>query len=597
MTTELTLHEEQPALTQLVKNGAVSRETLARAIAAAQESGRSVEELLLADGHVSRIDLIQAMCGAGMPPVVTRLSDLPNWNVILNDAGRPLGQVGQRDRTMAVLNSDTDRDRRCFILLAQGVDRSRAQNFVPRILAEHYKLAGLLVVPQQLLDVLYSEWDAGGGSKTLKLEGDAELHQEFDRIATEAFQKGASDIHISCTRGRGAIHMRVHGELEHYADLPEQRATDLVSAIYNTLAEAGSTKEGFNAGKTQDAVIQRTLKVGNVRFRYSGLPIAPDGFDVTLRIIPIGVAARRKSAQELGYSEDQCDALERIFSHSSGLILFAGTTGSGKSTTMANMLSKVAEERPGKKIRTVEEPVEYRVEGAYQTPVKRVTGDRSDFLNVLRQIMRSDPDLLMVGEIRDGDTAELAIQAVRSGHLCVSTIHADGAPICYDRLVGMGMNRQDMASVGLVVGFIYQKLVPVLCPQCKIPAVTFRAGADARLQGVLQRAEDVAGSLDGIYMRNRNGCSHCDGRGVVGRTVCAEILRPTPQMLAAVGSGDSTTLWAHWRQTISKSDASRMTGRTAFEHAIHKMRMGLVAPDAIEAEFRFLDERPYEGVD
>ena len=89
----------------------------------------------------------------------------------------------------------------------------------------------------------------------------------------------------------------------------------------------------------------------------------------------------------------------------------------------------------------------------------------------------------------------------------------------------------------------------------------------------------------------------CDGRGVVGRTVCAEILRPTPQMLAAVGNGDSTTLWAHWRQTISKSDASRMTGRTAFEHAIHKMRMGLVAPDAIEAEFRFLDERPYEGVD
>lgn len=579
----------------LVQIGALDRGSLADAHATATSTGRQLEDVLIAAGTVNRADLVEASVKAGFVPVVNRLMDLPEWNVILNDAGQSLGLGATRDKQIAIIANEHDRTRRCFMVLADTAPKAKAQACVAKLVSRGYTLAATLPVKQDLLDVLYSEWDNRAAATTSKRDDESELQKEFDRIALDAYKQNASDIHISTSRGRAAIHLRIHGELEHYMDLTEERAFSLCSAIYNTLAERGSTKEGFNPLNTQDAVIERNFPAGMVRFRYSGLPIAPSGFDVTLRIIPIGVTAKRKTPEQLGYSPDQCDALERIFSNSSGLILFAGTTGSGKSTTMANMLSKVAEERPGKKIRTVEEPVEYRIDGAYQTPVKRIKGDRSDFLNVLRQLMRSDPDLIMVGEIRDGDTAELAIQAVRSGHLCVSTIHADGAPICYDRLVGMGMNRQDLASVGLVAGLIYQKLVQVLCPHCKVPASHVELTAGDRTRRVLDRVIKVVGGLEGIFFRNESGCQRCAGRGVIGRTVCAEIFRPTPSMLDAVGSADSTQLWREWRRTIGENELD-MTGRTAFEHAIAKMKEGIVSPDSVEAEFRFLDERPYEGI-
>lgn len=580
----------------LVAIGAIPQDRLHQAKVEAIRNGQQLEDYLLRSESIDQGDLIQAASKAGLSPTCSRLADLPPWNCILNDEGQELAGSGRRDPSLAIIHNNQDRTRRCFLVVVEGAPQSKIQASIAKAVGKRYLVAAQIVVKQELLDVLYAEWDSRSSSKLDSAVDEADLHREFDRIALEAFNRGASDVHISCARGRGSIHLRVHGELEHYMDMTEEHTVMLCTSIYNTLTEAGSTKEGFNPLITQDAVIERNYKEGMIRFRYSGLPIAPSGFDVTLRIIPIGVTAKRKSALELGYSPDQDEALERIFSHSSGLILFAGTTGSGKSTSVASMLAKVAEERPGKKIRTVEEPVEYRIEGTYQTPVKRIKGDSSDFLTVLRQILRADPDITMVGEIRDSDTADLAIQAVRSGHLCVSTLHADGAPICYDRLAGMGISRLDMASVGLVVALIYQKLVPVLCDACKVPSDSILSAGNFRNLQILDRAEKAIGTTEGLFFRSSSGCAKCGHRGVTGRTVCAEILRPTPKMLKAVASSDSNELWQLWRETINENDPSDMTGRTAFEHAIWKMRQGIVSPVDVEAEFRYLDESPFEGL-
>ncbi|MCX8146835.1 MAG: ATPase, T2SS/T4P/T4SS family, partial [Azovibrio sp.] len=167
--------------------------------------------------------------------------------------------------------------------------------------------------------------------------------------------------------------------------------------------------------------------------------------------------------------------------------------------------------------------MEYKIPGAYQTPVLRNEsfGDVakvSPFMKALRQLMRADPDIIMVGEIRDMETAQLAIQGVRSGHMLVSTIHADGAPICFDRLIGMGVERNDLCSVGLIAGLIYQKLVPVLCEHCKIPYGEWLASndydeaLDSRIRRVVPEDE-----LRQLYFRNRAGCPHCDHDGVRGR--------------------------------------------------------------------------------
>lgn len=581
----------------LVSIGACTGEQVERALEEARRTGQRIGEVLLAMGAARRNDIFHARHLQGEQIAVKRMADLPDYDAVLSDPSGGIGAV-RRDARFALLGAS--HDRRCFLLLPEDrADlKAAAMGLVQLAVERGYRLAGRLIGTPEMVEIVYRSVDERTSERSAQGGEDAsDLHREFDRIAYHAFRAGASDIHITVRGSAASIALRLHGDLELYQDTTVERATALCRSVYNTLCERGSTKDSFNPGALQDGVIERTYQEGMVRFRYSGLPIAPEGFDVTLRVIPIGVATRRKTFAELGYSPDQCATLERMFAHSSGMILFAGTTGSGKSTSLANALMKVAAERPGKKIRTVEEPVEYRIEGAYQTPVARVHGDSRDFLSVLRQLMRADPDILMVGEIRDADTAQLAIQAVRSGHLCVSTLHADGAPICYDRLVGMGVARSDLASVGLIVGLVYQRLVQVLCPTCKVPASDMEGVPDPVVAASLRRVRHVnGGALEGIYYRREGGCDQCGRRGVVGRTVCAEILRPTPDMLAAVKEGSSTQLWKLWRQTIRHDEDGNMTGRTAFEHAIWKMRQGIVSPLSVEAEFRYLDEKPWEGI-
>lgn len=545
---------------------------------------------------------------------VNKVSDLPQWNIALNHKGMPLynGVSGKgygwsaialvKDPSNLPVNDLRSGQAQLgvWIVLTEEFRRENGTAFagvISRI--QDYKglvIEGYIYTSQDIIDSIHEGFEQG---KTTLDDAQSEAHRLFDRIGMDALERGASDIHITLFPNRTEIKMRIKGELRHYMDLSRDRGLALVSSAYNTLSETGSTKEGFNERAYQDAVIERVYPQGLVRFRYSGMPIAPDGADITLRLIPIGIKSRRKTLAELGYSPDQVRLLQRIFSRSSGMILIAGTTGSGKSTTIATVLEELAEKHPGKKIRTVEQPVEYKIHGAYQTPVLDVeTGDKTKtpFLIALRQIMRADPDIIAVGEIRDFETANVAIQAVRSGHLLVSTIHADGSPVCYDRLAGMGVNRLDLATINLVAGLIYQKLVPVLCEHCKLSYTEYVQGesVDHELLERLHRVTD--GEVESIYFRHPQGCPHCNGDGVKGREVVAEILRPVPNMAHAVAEGDSAALWRMWRSTIRHDHPNDMTGRTAFEHALWKMRQGRVDPRDVEEAFRYIDEPPFEEV-
>jgi len=541
---------------------------------------------------------------------INHLSDLPEWNALLNDAP---DVVGLKPNEVLILVNAPFAGNDIWDNLKKESLRSYdawivCSRYDPVIIGsalaaikayKSLRLQGIFEADTELVAAIREAAEARKKAVTgSSVESDE--HALFDEIGRAALQQGASDIHITRLEDRVLVSFRVKGELRPFRELSILRGVSLVTSIYNTLAEKGSTKEGFNEREYQDAVIERIFPEGLVRFRYSGLPIAPSGFDVTLRLIPIGITQKPKTLAQLGYSPDQCEALERIFSRSSGMVLIAGTTGSGKSTTLATVLTDLAAKNPGKKIRTIEEPVEYRIPGAYQTPVLRSESSEggakvSPFMKALRQLMRADPDIIMVGEIRDIETAQLAIQGVRSGHMLVSTIHADGAPICFDRLIGMGVERNDLCSVGLIAGLIYQKLVPVLCEQCKIPygewltSNDYDEALDARIRRVVPEDE-----LKQLYFRNRAGCSRCNYDGIRGREVVAEILRPTPKILAAVQAANSNEVWRLWRSTINHRDPSCMTGRTAFEHAQYKMRCGIVDPRAVEDAFRFLDEPVWE---
>lgn len=580
----------------LIKMGLLTQEQVDAALAASERTGRKLGDCLVHGGYITRTDLFQALGHQGTEVKCERLSDLPPFDVLI-----PLGGDLAAEKNAVVIGDSADERKRCFVVLREGFDRAATLPLMGAAGARGFKAAGTITAASGFLSVLVASGSNGTGQATASREAETELQQTFHSLLHEAFRAGASDIHLLAQRGNGRISFRVNGDLEHVRDITEDHLRELCSTAYNTMVESGSTAGGFRPTDCQSAVIERTFPEGLVRFRYSGLPVEPAGFDVTLRVIPIGVATRQRTFLDLGYSPDQDDQLKRMFSYATGMILFCGVTGSGKSTSLATALQTMAAERPGKKFRSVEEPVEYRIEGVEQTSVARKDAGQGDgkkggeFLKVLSQILRSDPDVIMVGEIRDYDTAELAIAGARSGHLLASSLHCVDAPTAYDRLHGMGVHRMELSSVGLTVGIVYQSLVPVLCPRCKVAATDIARVGGPGYKDILRRVRAVnEDALENIYFRHVGGCESCKKRGVVGRTVCAEILRPDPDMLAAVAVGDSNRLWSLWRDTIDSSDPANMTGRTAFEHAIWKMRQGMVSPEGVESSFRFLDEAPWK---
>lgn len=572
-----------PLQRELQRIAVIPDEAMRAAVETCRATGKPLADVLLTMGRVTRADVAEAMWTAGKPMEVTQLAQVPKWDTLLSDLDRDAAVV-------AIAQSDDPR-KRFFVAQVKGVPDSRTFGARARAAAKGFRLAGTLLVTSDFMTVLLAgkQRQQQAAGETSSQPDQASLAADFDALAHRAFRERASDIHITLFPGRGEVKFRIDGELELVADWTEDYTNAFVAAAYNTLTETGSTRSGFNATQRLDGAIERMFPEGLVRFRFASIPMAPSGFDCTLRLIPIGVERKQLSMADLGYSKDQQDDLDRMFAHSSGLIFFLGTTGSGKSTSMAVALEGVARAKPGKKIRTVEQPVEYRIEGAYQTSVAK-----EDFIPTLSQLMRMDPDYLMVGETRDDVTAQTVLQAARSGHLCVSTLHADGAPLAYDRLVGLGIDRHELASVGLVCGLVYQKLVQCVCPHCKQPASEWAAqNPDAP---ILRRLAKIVPSLDGIYFARSGGCPKCRHKGVHGRTVAAEILRPTVPMLAAIAAGDSRNIWKHWRAQIDPARPDVMRGRTAFEHAIWKMRQGIVSPQSVETEFRFLDEPPFEEV-
>lgn len=574
-----------PEVAALLRVVDVSTVALENAMRAARASGKSAAEMLASSGEVTRADYIEAMHLCRKPVAVTRMPDMPEFDAI--------PYTGGIEGSAYAITDTHDARKRFFLVIDKDAPPQRGMAAIAHAAKQGLVLAGRILVDAGFLRVISSAKTGVPAAlrDAAKIHTESQLHSDFDELGRDALRRRASDIHITMRNGRGEVKIRVDGDLEHYADWSEDYTTAFCSAVYNTMTEGGSTREGFSAAMKQDGAIERLFPEGLVRFRYASAPISPNGFDVAMRLIPLGVNRRHKTMAELGYSPDQQEDLDRMFGFSSGLIFFLGVTGSGKSTSMAVALENLAHAKPGKKIRTVEQPVEYRIEGAYQTSVSR-----DEFIAMISQMMRMDPDMLMVGETRDSETAQAVLQGARSGHLCVSTLHADGALLAYDRLQGLGVGRHDLASVGLIVGLVYQKLVPLLCPHCRMPAHEYVAGEHD--EGLVRRVRQVnGGTLDGIYFVRQGGCSQCRGRGIAGRTVCAEILRPSVPMLPAIASGDSTGLLRAWRASIDRGRPDLMRGRTSFEHALYKMRQGLLAPSSIENEYRMLDEMVFDEGD
>ena len=262
-----------------------------------------------------------------------------------------------------------------------------------------------------------------------------------------------------------------------------------------------------------------------------------------------------------------------------GINIIAGPTGSGKSTTLQRVLLSIQQESRGAKhIITVEDPPEYPMPGIVQTPVANVSSseERSEaFQNAIKSTMRLDPDVIMIGEVRDPPSAKLAFEAAMTGHQVWTTVHANNVFAIFDRLIGLGIPPNLMADPSIVKGLICQRLVKVICPHCRVPI----QDVWDRYSDAQQRRVMGLGSCEDVHVAGP-GCKHCENTGVIGRTVVPEIIVPDQKLMMHIRRGDRDRAYAYWKET---------GGKTMLDVAKDKIVAGLIDPFQAELVVGLLD--------
>ena len=421
---------------------------------------------------------------------------------LISRNGTPVGAIAEAQRLLGMVDrisveSEVDFNR----LLGQHFENNRETSFT-----EAEKIGGELNLDDVARELSEPE-------DLLESDDDAPIIRLINALITEAIKENASDIHVEPFETRLSIRFRVDGVLREVLEPPRQIASLLCSRI-KVMAQLDIAEKRL----PQDGRI--ALKVANrpVDIRVSTLP-SGHGERVVMRILD--KQAGRLDLLQLGMDENDRQRLSKIIQKPHGIILVTGPTGSGKTTTLYAMLSALNDSK--RNILTVEDPIEYDLDGIGQTPVNSKVN--MTFAKGLRAILRQDPDVVMVGEIRDSETAQIAVQASLTGHLVLSTLHTNSAVGAITRLQDMGIEPFLLSST--LLGVISQRLVRSLCPQCK--AETSLAGGELVNYGINLN--------DAVFQAK--GCSQCLQTGYKGRSGIYEMIEIDDTLANMIHDGAS----------------------------------------------------------
>lgn len=358
-----------------------------------------------------------------------------------------------------------------------------------------------------------------------KTASNVSVTKTFDVIMIGAVKVGASDVHLEPAEADFKVRFRIDGILQDAANLPMSSYKGLLSRI-KFLAKLKMDK----VNEPQDGRFSVTVDQKRVDLRVATLPSA-FGESVVIRLL--GQDTNMQRLDSLGFREEALSIIRQAISKPHGMILNTGPTGSGKSTTLYAILLEIR--KPGVKIITLEDPIEYRIEGVEQSQID--PEGKYTFADGLRGALRADPDVIMVGEIRDTETAQIGVQAALTGHLLLSTIHANSAPAVFPRLLDIGVRPFLLAgSISLVMA---QRLVRLLCPDCLEeyePTEPVWQEIKHSLLPIQNRLEPaVVQALNGpMKLKRAKGCQKCNGTGFVGRQAIIEVLKPSPEIEALI---------------------------------------------------------------
>jgi general secretion pathway protein E len=378
------------------------------------------------------------------------------------------------------------------------------------------------------------------------LASEAPVIRLVSLIITNALEARASDIHIEPFENRLIVRYRIDGVL-HEVESPPRRFSAAVISRVKIMANLDIAERRL----PQDGRIRLRIHGKEIDLRVSTVPTM-HGESVVMRILDKGGVAL--DFQRLGFEDDTLDRFLEVLMQPHGILLVTGPTGSGKTTTLYTALERL--NQPDVKILTVEDPVEYQMAGINQIQVKPQIN--LTFANALRSIVRQDPDVIMIGEIRDLETAEIAVQSALTGHLVLSTVHTNDAASTMNRLLDMGV--EDYLLTSTVIGILAQRLVRTLCENCKeahvaLPEIVEQMGL-ARFSSEKE-----------ITLYRPKGCPQCAQTGYSGRISIMEMLPMTDPMRSLV--------MKHATATDLKAEAIRERMLTMYEDGMRKAVRGI----------------------
>jgi general secretion pathway protein E/type IV pilus assembly protein PilB len=547
----------------LVDLGIVNADQVAQTRQEAEASGVGVVDLLLANKLVKPTDVTQAKA-AQFGAEVIQLSGLKIPDDVISIIPRHIAKkyrvvpVFRSDGKVAVAIADPSDlntiDTLTHLLNAEIELRVASEPDIESALNKYYGGTGQTVVDKAIQELTESEVEVPtgvGDDDNAAVDADAPLIRLVNQIIVEAFKMRASDIHLEPLSKRFRLRYRIDGVLHEMKAPPKRLQASIITRL-----KIQSNMSISEHRIPQDGRIQS--KVGNklIDLRVSCLP-TNHGESIVMRILD--KEGLRLGLAELGFFTDDQQTFERMIGLPDGILLVTGPTGSGKTTTLYSCLHFI--NRPDRKIITVEDPVEYILAGINQVQVNEAVG--LTFAMALRSILRQAPNVVMIGEIRDLETASIAINASLTGHLVFSTLHTNDAPSAVTRLVDIGVKPFLVASSTRCL--MAQRLVRKVCRQCTQP---YQA-----TEQELRALNLTSDNLQNATLQKGRGCSNCSNTGCRGRFGIFEIF--------IIDDEARKLIYDKASSSVLRARAREMGMRTLREDGIRKVLAGLTTPEEV----------------
>lgn len=428
------------------------------------------------------------------------------------------------------------------------------------------------------------EMRAGGGARS-RMDFDNQMQKDFVDIIAKAASQKVSDVHIEVA-DQTTIYFRIDGSMQPVLEYNSQWGESFVRAAFasSDMSNANYAQNEYQSAQKDGRTPLRGTKdlylpsgVLGVRMQFN--PIAFGSRYVVMRLLYDNPSQGIKTEQEFGPYEQRL--LARMRSFPTGLVIVAGPTSSGKSTTLVRNMSLMLKEHNYEiNLITVENPVEQKIFGAHQMPVVNTTNEEQreeKYVEALAAALRSDPDTLMVGEIRTLAAAQLTVRGALSGHNVWTTLHANSAMAALTRLLDLGIEPFKLKEETLMRGLVSMRLFKKVCPHCREPLEKHPE------RGAYKRTMEMYGEL-GVrqaYLRGA-GCPHCNGSGTLGRIKAGEIIITNSEFLRLALSGNTDGAIRYWLED--------MNGRTLKESASSLMLQGIISVDELERWVGYVNE-------